>query len=116
MSERGREDAAFGPDENGPGRHDDVDALGRRLRAARGEDEPPAPPPPTSGLAVGMRMGVEFVVAVAVGTGIGWVLDRWLATAPWLTLVMFLFGVGAGFVNIMRTAKELSGQGPGDGA
>lgn len=55
-------------------------------------------------------VGIILVVCTFVGVAIGYYLDRWLHTTPWLTLVFLLFGVIAGFWNsfeiIMRCLKE----------
>ena len=58
-------------------------------------------------MAAGLRIAVELVAAIAVGTGIGIVLDRWLGTSPLLLIVFFLIGTAAGFLNVYRTAQEL---------
>lgn len=52
-----------------------------------------------------MRLGTEMVAATLIGLGVGWQLDRWLTTKPWLTLVFFLFGVAAGFLNLYRAVN-----------
>ncbi len=62
-----------------------------------------------TGLAFGMRPAVELVVAIAVGVGIGLLLDRWLGTAPWLFLVFFVLGAAAGFLNVYRVMAGLGG-------
>jgi ATP synthase protein I len=71
--------------EGGP--PDPLARLGERLnraRAERGGDPAPgtAEPALQQGVGVGLRIGVEFVVAVIVATGLGWALDRWLGTKP----------------------------------
>ena len=82
--------------------------LGRRLdvaRARRGSGQSAAgsdDPALQQGIAVGLRIGVEFVVAILVATALGWALDRWLGTSPWLTIVLFFLGVGAGMVSVFR--------------
>ncbi|HKO09544.1 MAG TPA: AtpZ/AtpI family protein [Alphaproteobacteria bacterium] len=53
-------------------------------------------------LANGLRIGPELVVAVGVGTGIGWAFDRAFGSAPLVTIVFFFLGVGAGMVNVWR--------------
>ncbi len=58
-------------------------------------------------MAVGLRIAVELAAAVAVGAGIGLALDHWLGTKPWLLIVFFFVGCGAGFLNVYRTAQEL---------
>jgi ATP synthase protein I len=67
-------------------------------------------------MAAGMRIAVELMAAIAVGTVIGILLDRWLGTAPWLLLLFFVVGAAAGFVNVYRTAKELDRKRSGPGA
>jgi ATP synthase protein I len=47
-------------------------------------------------------IGVTLVAATAIGLAIGYGLDRWLGTSPWLTLTFTLFGIAAGFVNLFR--------------
>jgi len=61
----------------------------------------------TEGLSVGLRIGVELVAAIAVGTGLGYALDRLLGSLPIALLVGFTLGSAAGMVNVVRTAKEL---------
>ena len=81
--------------------------LDERLRQARARDS--GEPKPDSGnaalqqgMAAGLRIGVELVVAVVVATGLGWTIDRWAGTSPWVTIVMFFLGVAAGMVNVYR--------------
>jgi ATP synthase protein I len=47
-------------------------------------------------------IGVTLVAATAIGLAIGYGLDRWFGTTPWLTLTFTLFGIAAGFVNLFR--------------
>lgn len=47
-------------------------------------------------------IGVTLVAATAIGLLIGYSLDRWLGTGPWLTLTFTFFGIVAGFVNLFR--------------
>ncbi len=51
---------------------------------------------------MGLRVGVEMVAALAVGTGIGWALDRWLHTLPLFLVVFVLLGGAAGIANVWR--------------
>ena len=53
-------------------------------------------------LGIGFRIGIEFVVAILVATGLGWVFDRALGTRPFATIVMFFLGVATGMLNIYR--------------
>jgi len=55
-------------------------------------------------LALGLRIGLELVVAVCFGAALGWAFDKWLGTQPW-GLIGFLFlGFAAGVTNVFRVA------------
>jgi ATP synthase protein I len=49
-----------------------------------------------------MRVGIELVAAIGVGTFMGYWIDQWLDTAPFAMIIMFFFGFAAGFLNIWR--------------
>ena len=51
------------------------------------------------------KLGTELVAAVAVGTIIGFILDTWFDTKPWLIIIFFFLGSAAGMLNIIKTAK-----------
>jgi ATP synthase protein I len=53
------------------------------------------------------KLGTELVAAVAVGTIIGFILDSWFDTKPWLIIVFFFLGSAAGMLNVIRTAKRM---------
>jgi ATP synthase protein I len=59
------------------------------------------------GMAYGMRLAAEMVAAVVVGGGIGWGLDRWLGSKPWLFLLFFLLGFAAGVLNVLRGYERM---------
>ena len=44
------------------------------------------------------KLGTELVAAVAVGTIIGFILDSWFDTKPWL-IVIFFFGSSGRYVK-----------------
>ena len=52
-------------------------------------------------------MSRELVAAVVVGTIIGFILDNWFDTKPWLILIFFFVGVVAGMLNVFRSAKNI---------
>ena len=58
------------------------------------------------GLSFGVRIGVELAVTIMVGALLGYGLDRWLTTRPWLMLVGMLLGTIAGFRNLYRVLNR----------
>ena len=50
-------------------------------------------------------VGIMFPASIAVGVAIGYFLDRWLNTAPYLLIVFTLYGIAAGFRNLLRVGK-----------
>jgi ATP synthase protein I len=63
-----------------------------------------------SAMGVAFRIATDLVAAIAVGVGIGWLLDSWLETKPLFLLVFFLIGVAAGIMNVIRVANRLNEQ------
>lgn len=49
-----------------------------------------------------MTVGIQIVVSIMIGLGIGFFLDKWLDTKPWFILIFIFFGVAAGFLNVYR--------------
>ncbi len=60
-----------------------------------------------SNIGIAFKMSAELVSAVAVGTIIGFILDNWFGTKPWLILIFFFVGVIAGILNVIRSAKNI---------
>ena len=54
-----------------------------------------------------LKLGTELVAAVAVGTIIGFILDGWFDTKPWLIIIFFFLGTAAGILNVIRTANRM---------
>ena len=53
------------------------------------------------------KLGTELVAAVIVGTIIGFILDSWFDTKPWLIITFFFLGTAAGILNVIRTANRM---------
>tara|TARA_B100000963_G_scaffold220781_1_gene192416 strand:+ start:13794 stop:14078 length:285 start_codon:yes stop_codon:yes gene_type:complete len=53
------------------------------------------------------KLGTELVAAVAVGTIIGFILDSWFDTKPWLIIIFFFLGAVAGMLNVIRVANKM---------
>ena len=53
------------------------------------------------------KLGTELVAAVAVGTIIGFILDSWFDTKPWLIIIFFFLGAAAGMLNVIKAANKM---------
>jgi ATP synthase protein I len=70
---------------------------------ARGEDKQALYKNAVRYSAIGLEMGLS----VAIGVLIGYLLDRFLLTKPWLTLVFLICGVVAGFRSLFSLMKRV---------
>jgi ATP synthase protein I len=94
---------------------DGLKSLGERLDQARRRSEP-KPSRIEAGdrsilgaaLGLGMRFGIELIVAIGVGFAIGWAIDRWFGTRPWAMVAFLVLGAAVGILNAWRAA---TGQG-----
>ena len=84
----------------------DLDGKLDKVRAERqaGRDQTGAS---GRGMAQGMRMAAELVSAIIVGGLIGYALDWWLGTKPWLFLLFFVLGFAAGVLNVLRAYERM---------
>jgi len=48
-----------------------------------------------------------MVAGVGVGAFVGYWLDRWLGTSPWLLIVFFFLGSAAGMLNVYRVVTGI---------
>ena len=60
-----------------------------------------------SPIGAAFKLSTELVSAVAVGTIIGFILDKTFGTKPWLILIFFFVGVITGILNVIRSAKRM---------
>ena len=58
-----------------------------------------------SSLGTALKLSTEMVAAVLVGSIIGFILDNWFDSKPWLTIIFFFVGATAGILNVIRSAK-----------
>ena len=54
-----------------------------------------------------LKISTELIAAVVVGSTIGFILDNWFDTKPWLTIVFFFMGATAGILNVIKSAKKM---------
>ncbi|PKP93435.1 MAG: F0F1 ATP synthase assembly protein I [Alphaproteobacteria bacterium HGW-Alphaproteobacteria-16] len=57
---------------------------------------------------LGNRVLAELIGGMVGGALIGWVLDRFLGTSPWLLLVLLALGIISAFRNIIRISNQRS--------
>ncbi len=108
-------DGSKGPNaDNGAGEDfaERLDAL-KRDQASRlgggkaGNAAPEAPESSAQGIGYALRMGTEMVASLLVGLAIGYGLDQWLGTKPWLMILFLFFGMAAGVSNVYRLANGM---------
>ena len=116
-----------GTGETGPGgaheappRDDDLERRRRQLEASlaerrqgRDEREDEGRPGKASGYGQAFKLSSEFIAGIAVGTGLGWFLDRLAGTSPWGLVVGLLLGFGAGILNVLRSTGQVAEFGQG---
>lgn len=62
-------------------------------------------------------VGICMVASILIGMAMGYYLDQWLGTAPWMLLIFLGFGIASGFRNIfILTKRELKRQRTQDAA
>ncbi len=55
---------------------------------------------------IGFRVGTELLSGVLAGGAIGYFLDDWLETKPWLLIIFLFLGGAAGVLNVYKFAKS----------
>lgn len=63
-------------------------------------------------LARGLRIGTEFIAAILVGAGLGYLIDLGLGTSPWGLLILLMMGFAAGILNVIRVVAEMNAASP----
>jgi len=85
------------------------DLIGKRLDEVRARRNPPQSGDARArgeAFARAFRFVAELIVGVGVGGFIGWLLDRWLGTTPWLLVLFVTLGFAAGLMNVIRAAQK----------
>jgi ATP synthase protein I len=92
---------------------DRFDSLDERLdRAQQAEAKRAGKRHPDSSYRAG-QLVLSHLVGAPLGSGIvGWLLDRWLDTRPWLMLIMLFLGFAVGVMNVLRISSQPPGTGP----
>ena len=53
------------------------------------------------------RMVIELVAGIAIGFGMGYGLDSLFGTSPIFLVIFIFFGLAAGVLTMLRSAKEV---------
>lgn len=90
----------------------DLQDLSERLQKAQEESHPhqaksASSGVDTQGVGFALRAGIEVVVALLVGFGLGYFLDGFLGTRPVLMIIIGFLGLGAGVSNIYRMLNKM---------
>ena len=54
-------------------------------------------------------VGIQLVASTFVGFAIGYFLDKWLKTSPWLTIIFLIVGIIGGFLELLKVARKADG-------
>ena len=57
-------------------------------------------------LAEAGSVGLILPSSIAVGLFFGYMLDKWLHTAPWMLLIFLVLGVFSGLLSLYRAMKK----------
>ena len=57
-------------------------------------------------LSILSTLGLSMALAIALGALLGYYLDEWLGTSPWMLLVFVGFGIAAAFRNLYILYKK----------
>ena len=87
-------------------------ASAQRERNAEANRASSMSPSDMTGMARGMRIGTEFIAAILVGAGLGYLVDLGLGTRPWGLLIMLLVGFAAGILNVTRVVAQMNAASP----
>jgi ATP synthase protein I len=60
-----------------------------------------------SALTLAGTIGLHLISGILVGFFAGYLLDQWLDSSPWLTMIFLGLGIAAGFKNMYADTKRL---------
>ena len=109
---------------SGPGRQggdhrdDDLERRRRNLEASLATRQPDRQERKegaggATGYGQAMKLSSEFIAGIAVGAGLGWMIDRLAGSSPWGLVVFLLLGFAAGVLNVLRSVGKVAEFGQG---
>lgn len=54
-------------------------------------------------------VGIQLVLSTFVGFAMGYYLDKFFGTSPWLTVIFLVLGIIAGFYDLVKVARNQNG-------
>jgi ATP synthase protein I len=59
---------------------------------------------------VGLNLVISTIVGGLIGYGLDYAMERWfgIKTAPWLLFIFAIFGIIAGFKDLIMMAKKIN--------
>jgi len=92
-----------------------LESLDERLdRLQQAEAKRTAKRQPDTSYQAGQLILSQLVGCPLGGGIVGWLLDRWLGTKPWLMLVMLFLGFAVGVWNVIRISNQASRKARGE--
>ncbi|WP_412051486.1 AtpZ/AtpI family protein [Hoeflea sp. Naph1] len=61
-----------------------------------------------NGYALAVKLSSEFIAGVIVGALLGYLIDKFMGTAPWGMIVFLLLGFCAGVLNVLRSTGAVA--------
>ena len=95
-------------DDKPPPSLNELDSRLKKIQEKRQRPEGLGMPPTRTGQS--LHLGIEMAATLMVGAGIGWFLDSWLDTTPWLLIIFMFLGIGAGLSNAFRLARRYTAE------
>ncbi|MDZ4738480.1 MAG: AtpZ/AtpI family protein [Alphaproteobacteria bacterium] len=84
-----------------------LDALGRKIEAARGPTTK-STPAQSGSIRIAYRLASELLAGLLLGVFLGWGFDKLFGTRPWGILFFLILGLAAAMTNVIRTAQRLN--------
>ena len=107
----GKQGAAHNRDDDLERRRRDLEASLATKLPGGGQGKAGSGTGSAAGYGQAMKLSSEFIAGIAVGAGLGWVIDRLAGTSPWGLIIFLLLGFGAGVLNVLRSAGMVADAG-----
>ena len=87
-----------------------LENLKKKINHLQQYKENKSAPKKNSGAGFGFKISTEIVAALAVGVGIGLLVDNYFNTSPFGLIIFFILGAFAGFLNVYRVMRRIEKQ------